>query len=210
MYEFGTNMSDQPLHGTGHDAHDLRPAFEVAHSVAGRLRIRVTELREQPELAERLVDRLAAVAALQSFEVNPRSNSVILHFEPDDATTVVEALQSTFPGLADELRQRGGRSGHRRSSSRYRDLPERIAGRARRLNEEVEAATGGIDLNLLIPVTLLLLASIGLLAGAIRNRKLPVPAWYDLLWFAFNTFVILNLTWSRRDDVGSENPLEGT
>jgi hypothetical protein len=52
----------------------------------------------------------------------------------------------------------------------------------------VGKVTGGIDLKLLLPLTLFVLGVRGLLVA----QKVPFPAWYDLLWFAFGTYFMLN------------------
>ena len=54
-------------------------------------------------------------------------------------------------------------------------------------------------MKLMIPTTLVILSIVGLAAGAVKNRKLPIPAWYELLWFAFNTFMILNVAMRQKD-----------
>jgi hypothetical protein len=61
------------------------------------------------------------------------------------------------------------------------------------LNARVGNVTGGIDLRLLLPLTLFALGIRGLLVAS----KVPVPTWYDLLWFSFGTYFMLNRPESR-------------
>jgi hypothetical protein len=56
------------------------------------------------------------------------------------------------------------------------------------LNTRTGKATGGVDLNLLLPLTLFVLGVRGLLIA----KTVPFPAWYDLWWFALGTFYMLN------------------
>jgi hypothetical protein len=56
------------------------------------------------------------------------------------------------------------------------------------VNHEVGKSTGGLDLKLLLPLTLF---SFGVRALLVAE-KVTFPAWYDLLWFAFGTFFMLN------------------
>ena len=57
------------------------------------------------------------------------------------------------------------------------------------INAEVARITGGLDLKLLIPMTLLFFW----VRNLWTSKKLAFPAWYDYLWFAFSSFVMLNL-----------------
>jgi hypothetical protein len=57
------------------------------------------------------------------------------------------------------------------------------------INSEVGRITGGLDLKLLIPMTLLFFGVRSLWTSKQRSP----PAWYDFFWFAFSTFVLLNL-----------------
>jgi hypothetical protein len=56
------------------------------------------------------------------------------------------------------------------------------------LNTRVGNLTGGLDLKLLLPLTLLYLG----LRRLLTDREAPAPAWYDFLWFGFSTFIMLN------------------
>jgi hypothetical protein len=56
------------------------------------------------------------------------------------------------------------------------------------LNEQVKSVTGGTGLKLLVPLALVLLGVRGLLAG----QRVPAPRWYDLMWFGFAAFLMLN------------------
>jgi len=61
-----------------------------------------------------------------------------------------------------------------------------VIGFFRGLNEQVRSATGGPGLTVLVPLALLLLGARGLMAAE------QVPRWYDLVWFGFATFLMLN------------------
>jgi hypothetical protein len=181
----------------------------------------VEGLKDHPEMVAPLRHRLTSLALIRKPEINPRSSSLVLHYEPTDQVAFSGSLRELFPSLGD-LGYRSACRGtgkatdsrqdsHGRASPQARqragtDAPD-FAGQISRLfrsaNAEVEQATGGIDLSLLVPLVLLLLSIIGIAAGAFRKGKLPLPSWYELLWFAFNTFVILNLTLSKRREFES-------
>ncbi|TMA40804.1 MAG: hypothetical protein E6J83_13420 [Deltaproteobacteria bacterium] len=63
-----------------------------------------------------------------------------------------------------------------------------VIGFFRGLNEQVRSATGGPGLTVLVPLALLLLGARGLMAA----EEVAVPRWYDLVWFGFATFLMLN------------------
>jgi hypothetical protein len=67
-------------------------------------------------------------------------------------------------------------------------MAERLSTFLGAINQQVGKSTGTVDLKLLFPLTLFLLGVRGILAA----EKLTFPAWYDLLWFAFGTFFMLN------------------
>ena len=52
------------------------------------------------------------------------------------------------------------------------------------------ARAGGLDLTVFLPLALFALGMRGRLGS--ERKKLAVPTWYDLLWFAFGTFLMLN------------------
>jgi len=63
-----------------------------------------------------------------------------------------------------------------------------VTGFFERVNDAVRATTAGLDLKLLVPLVLVLFGVRGLLVA----EEATVPRWYDLLWFGFGTFMMLN------------------
>ncbi len=173
--------------------------ISIAHAIPGRLRLRVAELKEHAELSTQLESRLGSLSCLQSLQVNSRSGSVILHYEPTGEASLVKSLRDIWPDVQDWTPSSRDPTSPSASPSRP-DIAGEIAKLCGRFNAGVEKATGGIDLKVLVPVTLVFLSALGLIVAAIRRRRLPAPTWYDMLWFAFNTFVILNLTLSKSKD----------
>ena len=172
---------------------------EVVHAIPGRVRLRIVGLKDGPELVCHVKSRLGSLERLRSFEVKPRSDSVVIYYEPTAQAAFTASLRTLFPNVND-LSSRSQHQAEQKKSDRRPDLAGEIADLFSQGNEGVEKAMGGIDLKLLVPIALLVFSLLGVVAGAVRQRKLPLPTWYDLLWFAFNTFVILNLTLSKRKD----------
>jgi hypothetical protein len=65
---------------------------------------------------------------------------------------------------------------------------DRVHGFFSDLNASVRSATGGADLNLLVPALLVLLGFRRLLL----EGGLHPPRWYDFMWFGFATYLMLN------------------
>lgn len=194
--EASANRSSLENHPSGQS--DGRWRAEIAHSIPGRVRVRVEGLKGNPSIADELRETLATLGGIDSVEINPRSGSVVLYFHPSNQATLETDLHRIFPSLSD-----AGESGSTQpnGTSWQRKAPEDIIQLFRKANQEVESATGGIDLALLVPILLLALSILGFATSALKKGKFPLPAWYDLLWFAFNTYVILNLTLSRQKDL---------
>jgi hypothetical protein len=58
------------------------------------------------------------------------------------------------------------------------------------VNASVTQVTGGSGaLRTLVPLTLAFLG----LRSLLLTEQLPFPAWYDYLWFAFSTYMILHI-----------------
>jgi hypothetical protein len=163
------------------------------------MRVRVAGLKDNPSIADELREALATLGAIDSMEINPRSGSVVLWFHPSDQSKLESGLRGIFSSLSDADESAKARFS---GTSWQRKAPEDIVQLFRKANQEVESATGGIDLALLVPILLLAFSMLGFATSALKKGKFPLPAWYDLLWFAFNTYVILNLTLSRQKDLG--------
>jgi hypothetical protein len=199
MIMFGSTAVEQPEAKRHGNTVIEKLHVSISHAIPGRLRLRVTELKQHAELAKQLESRLGSLNGLQSLEVNPRSGSVVFHYEPIGEASFLASLRDVWPDLGDWTPP--NREPTSPSAGPYRpDIAGEIAKLCGRFNAGVEKATGGIDLKVLVPVTLVFLSALGLIVAAIRRRRLPAPTWYDMLWFAFNTFVILNLTLSKPKD----------
>ena len=168
-------------------------SVKVVHAIPGRVRLRVHELKGNPGLASAVQERLAAAGGIRWVEVNAATGSVLVFYEPETGTspgslrTLSEALTPLFPALdLDEVEIR--LPSQTNGSNSGPSLDERISGFFGTINFGVGKATGGIDLKVLLPVALFALGIRGLLV----SEKLPFPQWYDLLWFAFGTFLALH------------------
>lgn len=168
---------------------------KVVHAIPGRIRLKVSELKDNPALALAVQDRLSSVRAVDWVETNPITGSVLLVYDVDEvasldsAHALSEVLVPLFPTLdVEQIQARLSRPTNGSTSQPSPSLDKRISGLLGTLNFGVGKATGGMDLKVLLPVALFCLG----VRGLIVSEKLPFPAWYDFLWFAFGTFLALN------------------
>jgi hypothetical protein len=174
----------------------------VVHAMPGRVRLRVACMKQNVELARELQSELANGVAFHQIEANPATGSLLLTFDPAHQQTVWGRLQSTFPDLqASELHNTWIPD----SDGSARAMASDVTRLFERLNKRVERRTGFADLRLLVPLVLVMWAAGSLILAALRRGRIPVPDWYDLIWFAFNLFVILNLPLQSRDEESGDS-----
>lgn len=167
--------------------------IKVVHAVPGRIRVKVSKVKENPTLAGEIERQLSTIQGIRRVEANPVTGSVLVLYDPGAMTSLnpLLALSETFPLLFPEFDVRElevwlASSGN--GSNSERSVAESISSFFRTLNAEVGKATGGLDLKILLPLTLFFFG----LRGLLLSEKVPFPSWYDLLWFSFATFVMLN------------------
>ena len=168
---------------------------KVVHAIPGRIRLKVSELKDNPTLAVAVQDRLSSVSAVDWVETNPVTGSVLVVYDVDEVAsfdsvhTLSEVLTPLFPNLdVGQIQARLSRPSNGSGSQTSSSLDKRISGLFGTLNVGVGKVTGGTDLKVILPVALFCLG----LRGLVASEKLPFPAWYDFLWFAFGTFLALN------------------
>jgi len=167
--------------------------IKLVHAIPGRVRVKIAQLRDNPAFAREICERLAGVRGIQRIEANPLTGSLLVLYNPEEMTSLEslfalsEIVTPLFPGLdMAQLEEWLGQSGT--GSGAAASLASGISSGLGALNTRVGKATGGLDLKLLLPLTLFVLGVRGLLVAT----KVPFPAWYDLWWFSFGTFYMLN------------------
>jgi hypothetical protein len=186
--------------------------FQIVHAIPGRIRLKVGKVKGNTALAEDLQRKLSRISVVQHAEVSPLTGSIMATYDP----RLIESLNSAdfvAPHLLASLQEllalaeplgihpedvdtasledwfQAYRNGTNPSSS------STVAGAVETffstLNAKVaQASSGWSDLKVLLPLALFFLGIRGLLLA----EKVPVPAWYDYLWFAFGTFIALHPT----------------
>jgi hypothetical protein len=166
--------------------------IKVVHAIPGRVRVKIAGLKENAALVREVQGRLSAVQGIQRVEVNPITGSVLILYDRtafeslDSLLSLAASLSPLFPdldlsGLEDWLTSEN-------VDGNAPPVAERLASLVGGLNAKVSETTGGVDLKFLLPLALFLL---GVRAVAVAGKGV-LPTWYDLLWFAFGTFFMLN------------------
>lgn len=139
----------------------------VAHRLPGRLRLRLTELRNDPQALAEVAARLQAIPGIQAVEANALTGSLLLRYEGPEAAI----LQAVAAGAGLRLAL---------AESAIPDIRGRVDESMRNLSRGLQTVTGGeVDLNGLLVVTLTLLAIQQAIEG---NVMVPAAA---LLWNAY-------------------------
>jgi hypothetical protein len=165
----------------------------VMHALPGRVRLRLGRVQRNPKLARRAQEKLRRVPGIHRVEANPVTGSLLILYDLAMLTSVeaLGPLGEIFGDLFPEVSLEELTTG-------LTDLKEA---------EAVAHTTGGLlgvfnttgnsvllpnlNLNILLPLTLLFLG----VRGLTMSKGTIFPAWYDYLWFAFSTFVMLNRRW---------------
>jgi|YelNatPaOPRAMG01_1025707.scaffolds.fasta_scaffold00991_5 copper chaperone CopZ len=177
--------------------------IRVLHAMPGRVRLRVDKVKGNPEFAKQAQDQLGRVPGVKQVEAKPQTGSVLVYYDAAallaDGTraALTERFSELFPEREADVLSRGLDSliGHlaaggapEAAGTRPQAVTSILASLAA-INDKVGQATGGADLKLLIPMTLLFLG----VRSLWTSKKAAVPAWYDFLWFGFSSFVLMNL-----------------
>jgi hypothetical protein len=127
-------------------------------------------------------------------EGNPITGSLLIFFEPQKALNkqnlrqISGILKVVSPDLSSSQVSQYFKPGSVPASPQA-PLAASISHFFGALNTQVGNALGGIDLKVLLPVTLFFLG----IRGMISEKATP-PAWYNLLWFALATFMMFHPT----------------
>jgi hypothetical protein len=151
----------------------------VVSAIPGRVRFKLTGTWRAAEGLRRAGEALEELSGVSVAKVSERTGSVVVRYEP--GAVGLEELGRRLSALGLELR------------SAPSTAPPSAAGRvttgARALDGLVQRGTGGLELRLLVPVALGLMAARQALVTRHELRRAP---WYVLGWYAFDSFLKLN------------------
>jgi hypothetical protein len=188
----GVPVDEQLSAAARSSAPGIRPpdlaGIELRHAIPGRIRLRIPAIKREPGLSREVERQLAALPVIRRVEVNPVTASVLVLYDPADSAAIAQLGRLIIPGLDfDAMPGPGEFAGMAGDDSG--SPAAAVAALGREWNQRVESATGGrLDLRFLVPAALV----IGGLVRLVAAKRVPSPAWYDFLWFAFGTYFTLN------------------
>jgi len=167
--------------------------IELVHALPGRVRLKIARLKGDPALAGEAQTKLGRVPGIKEIAANSITGSVLLLYDQkqlmslESLATLSELLAQLLPDLdtgsfsawLTAVADGGGRE------------PDQDAGLFPTLRGEAGQITQGLNVNVLIPLTLFFLGVRSLWLA----EELAFPAWYDYFWFAFSTVFMLNRKW---------------
>jgi hypothetical protein len=161
------------------------------HASPGRLRFRLTWLRDFPDEAPPLADALSAVEGVVQARVRPFTGSVLVLYDPDftDEDSVTCALLAATG--CDHCCLRGGESKDdldrllRDAEVRGSAISRALVATVEQLHIDFLRLTGG-------RISLASASALGMLAAGISKlvstEDLELPPWHQLIWYAYQTF----------------------
>jgi len=177
-------------------------AIQLIHTLPGRVRVRLPRLKGDAALAGEIERALTPLAGIQHVEASTTTGSVLVLYEPRLLESLdIEAIGSllglaTTLGLSvedvdmDALQTWLHLAANGTQPNMSTPLGESMAAWFGSVNARVTQATGEWgELRTLVPLTLAFLGLRSLLVA----EQLSFPAWYDYLWFAFSTYMILHI-----------------
>jgi hypothetical protein len=164
---------------------------QLVHRLPHRVRLRASALVGHPDVCRRLAEMLVmAEPGVERVEVRPWTGSVIAWSE--DGTVDAERVRALLSNLVAEEHDEQGR---RLTGARPDHMPgptrvaRAVAHAFAEINADIrEALDHRADLGTLLPV---LFFSLGLVEVGV-TRKLPAPAWFNLLWWSLRSFMTFN------------------
>ncbi|WP_437736528.1 HMA2 domain-containing protein [Sorangium sp. So ce1335] len=168
----------------------MRAPVVVAHALERRVRLRAPALAGHRGACERVAEQLAADPVCEVVTVRPATGSVVV--ERLDGGLDPERLCGRLAELVGEARDDEGHllatpspDAHPGPTRVARALAHAFAG----INADVREALGyRADLGTLLPVVF---ATAGLAEVGV-TRRLPAPAWFNLLWWSLRWFMTFN------------------
>src|SRR5262245_52399621 len=175
--------------------------IQLVHFLPGRVRVKLPRLKGNASLAGEIEHTLTALQGIRHVETSTTTGSVLVLYELHlPASLDLEAVGSLMElahtlGLSfedvdmDALQHWLHTVANGTRAETPTALGNNITAFFDNVNTNVTQITGGWgELRTLVPLTLALLG----LRSLLFTENVLFPAWYDYVWFAFGTFVVLN------------------
>jgi len=181
----------------------VTPAIQIVHFLPGRVRVKLPRLKGNACLAGEVERTLTALQGIRHVETSTTTGSVLVLYEPH----LLASLDLEAVGRLTELAHTLGLSFeavdmdvlqhwlHTVANGTRAETPTALGNNITAFFDNIKTGmpqiTGGWGaLRTLAPLTL---AFLGLRSLLLTDNP-PFPTWYDYLWFAFSTFMVLNVS----------------
>ncbi len=177
----------------------------IVHTMPRRVRLRASMLVGHSDICRRVAARFAgSEPTCERVEIRPSTGSVIV--ESDDGALDANALSELLARIVSEEMAEV-------PSIRRFATPERMPGPTKvaqavahafaEINGDVRKALDHrADLGTILPVVFF---SLGLVEVA-ATRRLPAPAWFNLLWWSLRSFMTFNPSAVEQEAAGQAGP----
>jgi hypothetical protein len=175
----------------------------LAHKIPGRVRLKLPSLKGNRSLADHVMGRLSAFPAIKKVRINPAAGSLELLYDAalmqESAALVIAELKAIFGGYDFSELER-----------HFLGIVEEIlvtpygiklAQNFASFNRGIRQNLNGVDLAFLVPASLFSLGFYRLITA----KPIPAPRWFDLWWYGFSIFMIVNRPSSLPLKDNSEN-----
>lgn len=163
----------------------------LAHDSPGRVRFRLTWLRDRRSEGDAIAAALAEVAGVDEVQVRPFTGSVLVTYDPAhaDVAAIRAALCKTT--AVPEVTQPG-----HETPAQIRQILRGSVDEGAQLSQAAAKALHGLDVDVLRltggRASLGTITSLGLIVGAaakvIGSGRIELPEWHQLLWWGFRSF----------------------
>ena len=169
--------------------------LRVVHALPGRVRLKVAKIKGNPAQARQAQEKLAKVPGIRQVEAKPGTGSLLIHYDTDHlfSTASLEILSVTLGELFPEIEVLTlaawlASLAENPGAGTGPSIAAGLTGSLQAANTQLAKLTGGLDLKLLVPLTLIFFGFRRLWAA----EKVTFPSWSDYLWFGFASFIMLN------------------
>lgn len=162
-----------------------RRIIKVAHASAGRTRLRLGWLHREPAQAGEIADALAELEGVLEVRARAATGSVLCLHDPETLSAEdIAGRVADLTGAALEAPPEPDRAAAAAGAAN-RSVALALMQGVRGLDGDLRDATSGrLDLGTLAAAGFLTLGA----AEVLATRKLPMPPWFNLAWWAFRTF----------------------
>lgn len=178
----------------------------LVHKLPGRVRLRVPALKGSPNLVAEAEGRLLVFPGIKKVRANPVTGSLELLYDPvlikDAAAPVISECRALFPGhdFSDLEHYLLGIWEEALPASYGVQLAHTFGA----INQNIRKNLNGLDLAFLVPASLFGLGLYRLLSVSPK----PLPRWFDLWWYGFSIFMMVNRPPSLPSKDRKDEPLK--